>query len=343
MKQKKINHICIIGNIGDGTIIGGQINKTLTLYEYMSSNFKNIVIYNVYGKNAIQLFAGILKTVASNDKIILMLSNPGYFKVLPYIVILSFAFKTEIYENVIGGTRAKILKRIKIMRYFERRIKRIYVESNLMVNEYKEIGFENVLYQPTFKKFKVSDIKECHDPNSGILKLCTFSRVTKTKGVGIAVEILEKLLNNGINVELTIYGPMDTNYEDEFMSLIKRKEKIFYYGVIEDNKVISTLRENDILLFPSYYGGEGFPGAFIEAMAAGLPIITAYYAQFVEIINEGHNGYIIKENNQEEYIEKIKILNKDRNLLKEMKLCALNEAKKYHVNNVLKDMMKEIM
>jgi len=64
--------------------------------------------------------------------------------------------------------------------------------------------------------------------------------------------------------------------------------------------------ESDIFVFPSY--NEGHPWVVIEAMSAGLPVITTDTGAITESVIDNVNGYIINKGSPNEIAEKIRFL-----------------------------------
>ncbi len=54
-----------------------------------------------------------------------------------------------------------------------------------------------------------------------------------------------------------------------------------------------VLAEHDALVFPTWYEGEGMPGAVIEAMQAGLPVIASDWRSLPELVVDGRNGLLV--------------------------------------------------
>lgn len=42
---------------------------------------------------------------------------------------------------------------------------------------------------------------------------------------------------------------------------------------------------------------EGVPTFLMESMATGLPVISTYHSAFPELINNGSNGFLVRERN----------------------------------------------
>ena len=64
-------------------------------------------------------------------------------------------------------------------------------------------------------------------------------------------------------------------------------------GYLRDKKKAAFLSRGDIFLFPSHYD-EGMPYALLEAMAAGLPIISTANGGIPDVIENWVNGILIQ-------------------------------------------------
>ena len=88
---------------------------------------------------------------------------------------------------------------------------------------------------------------------------------------------------------------------------------------------------------------ESFGLVLIEAMSYGIPCVSYTSAQGAnEIIDDGKNGYIIKDRNEDEMISKIDLLINDEKLRKKLGKEARVKSKLYSKENVLKSWNKLI-
>lgn len=78
--------------------------------------------------------------------------------------------------------------------------------------------------------------------------------------------------------------------------------------VIRKEKISKNLyKQNDWLLLPTYHP-EGFPYVFIEAMRAGIPIITTRNGALERLVTEGVNGYFVKSKNFQTLAQRMKFI-----------------------------------
>jgi glycosyltransferase involved in cell wall biosynthesis len=78
------------------------------------------------------------------------------------------------------------------------------------------------------------------------------------------------------------------------------------------------LAEYDTMVFPTKWHGEGFPGVFLDAFMVGLPVICSDWNMNSEVIQDGYNGIVLKENNAECLAEVINKIDTDRKWLNEL-------------------------
>ena len=67
------------------------------------------------------------------------------------------------------------------------------------------------------------------------------------------------------------------------------------WGLGQANDKIRIFQESDIFAFPTWYPLEGQPVAMIEAMAAGLPVLTTRHATIPDILGEDGAAYVNKQ------------------------------------------------
>lgn len=102
---------------------------------------------------------------------------------------------------------------------------------------------------------------------------------------------------------------------------------------------INQFKSSHIFVYPSYYG-EGFPTVILEAMAAGMPLVTTPIGGLADALEDGKQGLIIKSlpADPKEIAEKIIQLIENPTLMKNMSENNLREAKeKYDVKVVVRD------
>jgi glycosyltransferase involved in cell wall biosynthesis len=108
-------------------------------------------------------------------------------------------------------------------------------------------------------------------------------------------------------------------------------------GPIKGEEKLSLLASADIFVFPTFYPNEGHPWVIVEAMAAGLPIISTDHGAIIESVTDGKNGFIVEAKNPHQVAEKIDFLLENPKIREQMGA----ESKKKYIENFTEDRMVE--
>ena len=114
--------------------------------------------------------------------------------------------------------------------------------------------------------------------------------------------------------------------EDEINDILSQKLDVKFenFGILTGKQKRKVLANADIFIFPTYYRNEGHPWVIVEALAAGLPIISTDKGAIIESVINGYNGYIVKPKSPKQITKKIIKLINDKNLLSHMSSNSLN-------------------
>lgn len=100
-----------------------------------------------------------------------------------------------------------------------------------------------------------------------------------------------------------------------------------YLGRLAGKEVPSILNQCDGLVFPSFF--EGFGQVILEAMAAGLPVLTTEATAGPDIIETGKDGVVIPAGNAELWGAVMADLSKDPERMAVMGRSAVDKARKF--------------
>ena len=101
---------------------------------------------------------------------------------------------------------------------------------------------------------------------------------------------------------------------------------IIYHGLVKD--MVKMHSEMSCTIHPSYYP-EGLSNVLLESCACGRPIITTNRAGCRELIDDGVNGYICKQNDTKDLIMQIeKFLALPRDARKQMGISGRAKVEK---------------
>ena len=145
------------------------------------------------------------------------------------------------------------------------------------------------------------------------------SRMLWAKGVGEFVELarISKLRN--VAARFVLVGEPDQENHDSVPT--GKLESWHKNGVIEwwgkKDNMLDVFSLADIVCLPTTYG-EGVPKVLIEAAACGLPIVTTNVPGCREIVQHGHNGFLVPPGDSEALYGAIKPLLDDSALRTKM-------------------------
>lgn len=332
--------IFLIGAFGFNDVkkyCGGQPVKSRELYYLLADNFTEAsILYNdtyAWKKNPLLFLIKTIRLIKKSDIIIILPAQNG-LKVLSRLVNKFKKNKAKIFYDVIGGWLPNYLFKNKKILNNLKHFNGIWVETHTMQKKLNALGLNNVETIPNFKKLPF--VEEYCGFND-IFQVCTFSRISYSKGVEDAISAISSLNKTGISIKLDIYGPIEDNYKEKFDKILKGNDFSFisYKGIIDASKSTEVISRYNALLFPTFYEGEGFAGTLIDAMFSGVPVIASDWKYNCDIIKNGYNGLIFKTRDVDDLISKIRILVYNPELCIFIHNNCLKEARKYTKESVL--------
>ena len=185
----------------------------------------------------------------------------------------------------------------------------------MLCKELKEnYNFSNVKLLNNFRNVNYPII---HNNSDRILKLVFFARVQPMKGANLIFDIANKIKKNA-GVEIDIYGPVSDFYKMEFDRLLS-ESNVAYKGILQPDQIYSVLSRYDLMLFPTKYYTEGFPGSILDSYIAGVPVIVTNWLNAREFVDDGETGFIVEFDNDEQFIERTISLINEPELVKRLK------------------------
>ncbi|MFQ5772319.1 MAG: glycosyltransferase, partial [bacterium] len=93
--------------------------------------------------------------------------------------------------------------------------------------------------------------------------------------------------------------------------------------------VYQTLAQYDVLILPTFWKGEGYPGVIIEAFMVNLPVIATSLKGIKEIVQDGKTGLLVEPRSIESLKNAILKLHSDKKLYKSLVQNIKKEKFKY--------------
>lgn len=166
--------------------------------------------------------------------------------------------------------------------------------------------------------------------NSQIFTLTTVARLHPVKGHALVLEAISRLKKENISVRYQIVG--EGPYRKDLEKKIKElglEDCVNLLGTQGEGAIIDTLRSSDGFILPSFGVGEASPVSVMEAMSIGVPVIATIIGGVPDMIENGHDGFLIPQKDIASIVEKLKLLISDpelrRRLGKQARERALRE------------------
>lgn len=211
--------------------------------------------------------------------------------------------------------------------------------SNFLADWARSLGYKGKLEVipngVDVKKFESNTPRSSHDNTV----LITTSRLVRKNGIGDVIDAL-KLLPNNVIFQIIGTGPLEQSLKSRVKDL-KLENRVQFLGFINQNDIPKYLHEADIFIRPSL--SEGMGNSFIEAMAAGLPVIATPVGGIVDFLKDGETGLFCKVRNSQSIAEAVKRLMSDESL--KTKIVANAEAMvkaKYDWNLIAEEMKSKV-
>jgi glycosyltransferase involved in cell wall biosynthesis len=230
-------------------------------------------------------------------------SSRDYIILGACVILLGKLLNKQTSLRKFGGEAANVYQnqsalRQKLMSFIFSNMDMIFFEMKHLVSFFSKINpnihwFPNVRHRPKFPYYERSFNK----------RFVFISHVKHDKGVD---EILEASNYFDDSYTFDIYGPIsEPKYTDEYFS----KFRANYRGALPPSNVLTTLNTYDVLMLPTFYKGEGYPGIIIEAYSMGIPIIATTLPGIMEITDQNETGLLIEPKNVEQLVSVIHYYN----------------------------------
>ena len=330
--------VTAIGHLAVGkTFLDGQTVKTRIITDELQRQLgqKQVLTIDTHGgwKTLLKAPFQALLALKGSRNILIFPAQNGLRIYAPLLLFWRHFFKgRKLHYVVIGGWLPQFLTKRKSLAKALKKFDAIYVETGTMKKALEAQGFENVLVMPNCKKLTILSEDELVYPRGIPYRLCTFSRVMKEKGIETAVDVIGRV-NERLGYTaftLDIYGQIWEESREWFAELqTKFPAYVRYCGSVDADKSVEALKAYFALLFPTHFYTEGIPGTIIDAYAAGIPVISARWESYSDVIDEGKTGIGYEFDNMEQLEHILLNVVKNSDVVIGMKRACIERAANY--------------
>jgi glycosyltransferase involved in cell wall biosynthesis len=192
-----------------------------------------------------------------------------------------------------------------------RRCQAVIVLGNKLKPLFQDIFEENKIFVvPNGGNYELSFSVKQNDP----IRILYLGNLQASKGIEDVIHAISKLEEKySGKFQLDVVG----NWRAETtrtlcMEIVEeRKLPVHFHPPAEGKDKMNYLSSADIFVFTPR-APEGHPWVIVEAMAAGLPIISTDRGAIIESVREGENGFIVEAGNAEAIAMKLESLIADK-------------------------------
>jgi glycosyltransferase involved in cell wall biosynthesis len=160
-----------------------------------------------------------------------------------------------------------------------------------------------------------SDVSTRTDTCAGpVIRMLTVSRIDPRKGLRALPALVASLAGTGCNVTSDIVGPpiglLGESERDAIAAAAVSAgvgDRVRLPGPIALDRLMPLYRDYDLFVLPTR-PGEGIPRVLLEAMAAGLPVVTTRVAGIGSLITHEENGLLVDDGSSEQLLAAVRRL-----------------------------------
>lgn len=237
-----------------------------------------------------------------------------------------------------------LAERIKRNPIFRKLFRRIYEKVKLILvlcqpfrEQLEKIGIPS-------EKIKVITTMYQEEHNAGgypqkkandEVNILFMARLIKSKGPYIAAEVGKLLVENGYKNFHFVFAGEGPEYEGlkRYINEHRLTDYIQAPGTISGEQKRAILEASDIFLFPSR--SEGCPIAVLEAMDAGMAVVSTPVGAIPEVVKKGENGFLVDSQEPRAFYEAVTRLIENREMLKRIQKNNRKKAKENYEAKVV--------
>jgi len=272
----------------------------------------------------------LIGKIYSCDVVSFHASTRRFYVFGPYLQFWCKFFRKPLQGRVFGSSLKELYEDSgTLTRYLIRNS--LKMDQTLLQTKGLVTYFEEQLQEKVnIKWFPTSRPKPAKSTQSqstdDVLRIIYAGHVREDKGIFELISSIKALNTKGYQVQVDIYGALYTNIDRNFTDSL---DNVTYKGEVENDLLRKKIGNYDIMVFPSYYEGEGYPGAIIESLLAGIPVISTNWKFIPEIIEDGINGFLVPIKDSQALAGAIEKLILSPSVLTQLKENALVSASNF--------------
>ena len=236
----------------------------------------------------LRMIWGVAKKIRRSDIVFLLISPKSAFLMATPVWVICKIVRRPLVLRFSGSSLGRVYRAYGAAARWVAdrtwtRCALIYLETPRTSREFLD-NAANVRWFPNTRNVQAPAVTR----RDTVSKLIFVGRLEKRKGLAEALEACRHLPEP---CRLQVFGPRMSNTD---LSGFEGHPRATYGGVLEPVEVPRVLCEHDLLLFPSYFSTEGYPGVILEAFQCGLPVVAARVGGVPELVEHEKSGLLVE-------------------------------------------------
>ena len=252
------------------------------------------------------------------------------------IVHIHTASFTSFWEKCIYIAIGRLADKKLVLHMHGALFKEFYLESNgvaqKLIQRFFRICDAIIVLSPSWKKFFADFVDECklfvvengidlnpfaiQSQKSERFTILHMGEVSERKGIYDLLKVAEVLAGKNLDFHFEIAGPGGLQKVAELIEHDRLTDYFTLHGPQYGGNRFQCFRQAHCFILASY--GEGLPIALIEALAAGLPVVSTTVGGIPDVIIPGRHGYLCQPGNIIEISDALTTLIKNHKICDQM-------------------------
>jgi glycosyltransferase involved in cell wall biosynthesis len=184
------------------------------------------------------------------------------------------------------------------------------------------------------------EMREDGRDSSDCFRFVYAGRVDRTKGIDVLLEaadlVAERLPEQDFRIDC--FGKPS----EDIVREAPLHPNVRLAGVVPNEDFLALLPTYNAFVYPSVYDNEGHPGAVIEAMLAGLPVVCTSLPTVLEIVTDGVDGLTVAPGDPRSLAEALARLMSDDLLLGRLAQGARRKSLMFDEDVVIPELLRHM-
>lgn len=316
--------------VGGTTVLFKQLSDELAAYPAIHTQVLNTAreptrVLSSF-LTAVRVLFGMIRYVPRADIVSFHASVTGALLFAPAVHFLCWAFRRKWIFRGFGGDFDTWHRQASVIATQLFKMSVLRADALLFERQSSTGYFQRFTHRPVYWYANSRRFREVSESSAATeclhaQRFVYVGHVRQEKGIQEILDAAERIKNE---IVIDIYGPLSQHFACENL----RTPNVSYKGILEPTQVVPTLRQYDVLLLPSYWEGEGYPGVILEAYCAGIPVIASRWGGIPEIVSD-RSGILIEPRNSQSLADAMNKLIMSPTLMRDLRKGARAMAGKF--------------